>query len=171
MFRPRTRGSKAENSVLLLKKLRLLQSIREQNPQKQYEAVVTRVKNFGVTFEIVDLMLESFLHVSQLADDYYIYDEGRALLYGRRTNGSFCSGDRILVMLKDIDFITLETEWSYVASLKDEKREEKKSQKTPKEKNRSRNKPSRSRSLPIPPKKVLAKKKSTHKKSPSKRKK
>lgn len=108
-------SSKAENSVVLLKKLRLLDQNKKADPFKEYQAVVTRVKNFGVYFEIVDLMLEGYLHVSELDDDYYIFEEKSNTLKGRRHEKVFCAGDRICVMLKDVDFITLESAWSLVA--------------------------------------------------------
>lgn len=107
-------SAKAENSVVLLKKLRLLDENKKTTPFKEYQAVVTRVKNFGIYFEIVDLMLEGYLHVSELDDDYYIFDEKSNTLKGRRHQQVFSAGDRICVMLKDIDFITLESVWTFI---------------------------------------------------------
>jgi len=115
-------SAKAENSVVLLKKLRLIKSNYDVEPRKQYQAVVTRVKNFGYFFEILDFMLEGFLHVSELDDDYYIYDEDMMRLRGRHRRETYCSGDRILVMLKSVDFIMLESKWSLIA--KEEKNEQ-----------------------------------------------
>jgi ribonuclease R len=109
-------SAKAENSVVLLKKLRLLDQNKRAEPFKEYQAVVTRVKNFGVYFEIVDLMLEGYLHVSELDDDYYIFDEKSSTLKGRRRQKVFCAGDRIYVILNEVDFITLESKWSYVSN-------------------------------------------------------
>ncbi|MBA3816888.1 MAG: RNB domain-containing ribonuclease, partial [Parachlamydiaceae bacterium] len=108
-------SSKAENSVVLLKKLRLLDFNKKTEPLKEYPAVVTRVKNFGVYFEIVELMMEGYLHVSELDDDYYIFDEKSNTLKGRRHQKMFAAGDRICVMLKEVDFITLESAWSLMA--------------------------------------------------------
>ncbi len=108
-------SAKAEGSVVLLKKLRLLQSIHEKEPDRQYEAVVTKIKNFGVYFEVLEFMLESFLHVSDLEDDYYIYDDQKQQLRGRRSGASFFSGDKITVMLSNLNFITRESTWNLVA--------------------------------------------------------
>ncbi len=109
-------SAKAENHVVLLKKLRLVHTIHEKEPLKQYEAIVTRIKNFGVFFEVLDYMLEGFLHVSQLEDDYFVYDEANVRLRGIYNGRSYCSGDKITVMLKSVDFILLESEWNLVAS-------------------------------------------------------
>lgn len=113
-------SSKAENHVVLLKKLRLLDSVNRKEPGKQFEAVVTKVKNFGISFEVLDYMLESFLHVSELADDYYVYDDVQSLLKGRRTGQAFQCGDRVTVMIKNVNFITLESSWTFVGKNEDE---------------------------------------------------
>ncbi len=104
-------SAKAENNVLLLKKLRLLNAKYIEEPLQQYEAVVTRVKPFGISFEVLDLMVEGFLHVSELDNDYFVYDEKRKCLVGRRTEACYRSGDRIFVILKAIDLILLHSVW------------------------------------------------------------
>jgi ribonuclease R len=107
-------SARAEQNVKQLKKLRLLDAQHKADPNRQYEAVVTKVKNYGVVFEILDLMLESYFHVSELDGDYYIYDEETASLRGRHTHKRFLAGDKILVMLKKVDFILLESTWDLI---------------------------------------------------------
>jgi len=107
-------SAKAESSVVLLKKLRLIDTMQKKDPHKQHEAVVTRIKNFGIYFEILELMLESYLHVSELESDYYIFEEANALLRGRNQGRVYRAGDRITVMLKDVDFITLDSKWELI---------------------------------------------------------
>lgn len=107
-------SAKAESNVVLLKKLRLLDTINKKEPEKQYEAIITRVKNFGILFEVLELMLEGFLHVSELDNDYYIYEESAARLRGNYRGGTYCAGDKVTVMLKSIDLIMLETSWNFV---------------------------------------------------------
>ena len=122
-------SAKAENSVLLLKKLRLLQELRTKDPYRDYEAVVTRVKNFGVFFEVPQFMLESYLHVSELEDDYYVYEEPAIQLRGVRHGRVYHAGDKINVILKEVDFITLESKW-YLADQKFEVPSKKKKKRT-----------------------------------------
>lgn len=104
-------SAKAESSVLTLKKLRLLHDMHTQNPYKEYEAIITRVKNFGVYFEIIELLLEGFIHISELGDDYFVYEEERMRLRGTRRGGIYAPGNCLTVMLKDVDFISQETKW------------------------------------------------------------
>lgn len=108
-------SAKSEQSVVLLKKQRLLKGIQEKDPRRQYEAVVTRVKPFGIFFEVLEFMLESFLHVSELESDYFNYDEKTAKLIGARHGMSYHSGDKITVLLKDVNFITQENQWHLVS--------------------------------------------------------
>lgn len=104
-------SAKAENSVVHLKKLRLLDRMHEENPFREYEAIITRVKPFGVYFEVIELMLEGFLHVSELEEDYFAFDEESMRLNGRRGGSFYAAGNRLTVMLKDVDFISAETKW------------------------------------------------------------
>ncbi len=108
-------SAKAEGSVVLLKKLRYLKMLQEKEPRRQYEAVVTRVKNFGFFFEVLDLVLESFLHVSEIGSDFYVFEEAKMLLRGRREGVAYTAGDKITVMLKEVNFVTLESDWHLVS--------------------------------------------------------
>lgn len=107
-------SAKAESNVVLLKKLRLLEITHKKEPLKQYAAIITKVRNFGIFFEIIDLMVEGFLHVSDLENDYYIFEEEHSRLRGSYRGGCFGSGEKITVMLKSIDLIVLETSWNLV---------------------------------------------------------
>jgi ribonuclease R len=108
-------SSKAENSVIVLKKLRLLSHMHTQNAYKEYDAIITRVKNFGIYFEIIELLLEGFIHISDLEEDYFVFEEERMRLRGTKRGGLYAPGNRLTVMLKDIDFISQDTKW-YVVS-------------------------------------------------------
>jgi ribonuclease R len=104
-------SAKAEMATVLLKKLRLLKQYYEENPLRQYEACITRVKNMGIIFEISDLKLESFLHVSELENDYFVYDDKTISLIGSHTGLHYRCGTKILVCLQNLNFITLESKW------------------------------------------------------------
>lgn len=108
-------SAKAEGRVLLLKKLRLLKAHQKTTPFKQYDALVTRVKNFGVTFEIPDFMLEGYAHVSELGDDYYVFDEASSTLTGRHQGHIYRAGDKITVMPREINLILLESKWDIIS--------------------------------------------------------
>lgn len=107
-------SAKAESSVLLLKKLRLLDLTHQKDKYKEYEAIITRVKNFGVYFEVIEFMLEGFIHISELEEDYLIFDEDLMRLRGSRFGNIYAAGNRLTVMLQEIDFVSQETKWYLV---------------------------------------------------------
>jgi ribonuclease R len=104
-------SAKAESSVVLLKKYRLLKKFYEENSKRQYEAVITRIKPFGIFFEVLELVLEGFLHISEIGADYYMYDERTQHLRGSRRGERFATGDKFSVMLKQLDITTCESQW------------------------------------------------------------
>lgn len=130
-------SAKAENSVRHLKKLRLLADQYKKDKFTQYEAIITRVKPFGVMFEIIDLLLEGFLHVSEIGNDYYHFDEETSVLEGENYGNRLQAGDKIFVILKHIDFIVQETQWGIVGQEAPKKQKQKKNaKKTPKSRKR-----------------------------------
>lgn len=152
-------SAKAESNVVILKKLRLLESKQKEAQDHQYEAIITRVKPFGITFEVLDVMLEGFFHVSALAADYFVYDDTKRQLRGRHTGKTYSSGDRIHVRLKTVELILLESSWELLETLsegpgavrpsqkksKASRSRPKKSKRAKKEKHASRNKSKRRR--------------------------
>lgn len=60
---------------------------------------VTGVATFGVFVTIKDLMIEGLLHIRDIGDDYYIFDEQRMRIYGRRTKRLFRYGSLVRVRI------------------------------------------------------------------------
>jgi ribonuclease R len=82
----------------------------------EFHALVSGVTRYGVFVEINDLLVEGMIHVRDLTDDYYVYDEKRYALIGRRTKRQYRLGDQIEVKVirvkpeeREIDFVTVET--------------------------------------------------------------
>ncbi len=107
---------RAENSVKTLKKLRLLQMHLNQDPHREYDAVVTRVKPFGLYFELSELSIEGFLHISELENDYFIYDAERNVLVGKSSGKMHRLGEKLKVSLAHLDLILLESRWELSTS-------------------------------------------------------
>ncbi len=103
---------RAEMSVKTLKKLRLLHRYFSADPLREYNAVITKIKPFGLFFELQELMLEGFLHISELENDYFVHDEQRNLLFGRGSGKIHKLGDAIKVRLERVDLILLESNWN-----------------------------------------------------------
>lgn len=105
---------KAEMSVVNLKKLRLLKKLYQKEPNRTYTAVVTKIKPYYLFFEISDFFFEGSLHLSELDDDFYVYDPDKIALKGSHTKRFFMAGDKIEIKIKKINFLFLEIEWSLI---------------------------------------------------------
>jgi ribonuclease R len=102
---------RAEMSVKTLKKLRLLNRYFKEDPNREYNAIITKIKPFGLYFELQDLMIEGFLHISELENDYFIYDEKRGVLTGRSSGKVHQLGASLKVRLSHVDLIKIESGW------------------------------------------------------------
>ena len=105
---------KAESSVKSLKKLRLAGTYFDAEPEKIYEASVTRVKPFALFFEVPLFDLESSFHVSKLGKDYFEFNPKTMTFRGARTGKTYSAGQKLFVRLDRIDYILQETEWTIV---------------------------------------------------------
>lgn len=70
---------------------------------EQFQGWVTGVKNFGLFVELEKLHVSGLLHVSNMGNDYYEFDERKVLLMGRRTGKRFNLGDILSVRLLRVD--------------------------------------------------------------------
>ncbi len=53
--------------------------------------------------ELPDALLTGLIHVSSLADDFYIFEPGRRQLIGRRSRKRFQVGDNLSVFVARVD--------------------------------------------------------------------
>lgn len=103
---------KAEMNVILMKKLRLLDSYQKEDPNRIYQGVISKIKPFGFFFEAGPLQIEGFIHISEIRDDYYNFNPKSQTLIGQNSGKSFKIGEPLEVFLSEIDLITLESKWT-----------------------------------------------------------
>ena len=115
---------RAEGHVKLLKKFRLLEKWHLEDRSISYKATIVGIKPMGLIFEIDDLFLEGYFHVSELEEDFFHYNERAALLQGERTGKQYRVGDWITVNLVSLDLILLKARWSLVTPKEKEKVDE-----------------------------------------------
>jgi ribonuclease R len=68
-----------------------------------YHGFVTSVNPRGLRIQLKEIFVEGYLRVSSMSDDYYIFDEERFRLIGRRRKRSFSMGDEIRVRVESVD--------------------------------------------------------------------
>ena len=71
-------------------------------PQR-YPALVTDLRNFGFFVDVTGLAMSGLVPLSTMEDDFYIYDEQRNQLIGRRTRRVIRLGDKLEVQVAKVD--------------------------------------------------------------------
>jgi ribonuclease R len=66
-----------------------------------FDGVVSGVTKFGVFVELSDLLVEGLVHVREMNDDYYVYDESTYTMRGENTGKSYRPGDSVTVKIVD----------------------------------------------------------------------
>ena len=75
---------------------------------------VASVVPFGLFIALDDVYVEGLLHISELGEDYFQYDDARHELYGERTGKRFRLSDRITVKLMRVDLETTKIDFRLV---------------------------------------------------------
>ena len=70
---------------------------------EEFDGMIINVREFGFFVELDGLFVEGMVAVSSLTDDYYVFDERRHALTGRRTRRSFKLGDRVRVRVDRVN--------------------------------------------------------------------
>jgi len=93
----------AEIDAAQMKKLEFFQQqLGEGNPQI-FSATIVDVRNYGLMVELPDALLTGLIHVSSLADDFYVFEPARRQLIGRRSRKRFQVGDNLSVFVARVD--------------------------------------------------------------------
>lgn len=69
----------------------------------EFSAIISGITNFGIFVKITDILAEGLVKLRDLDDDYYIHDEKKYAIVGKRTKKQFRLGDKIQVKLVRVD--------------------------------------------------------------------
>src|SRR5947209_4935273 len=106
----------AEIDAAQMKKLEFFQrQLGEGNPQI-FSATIVDVRNYGLMVELPDALLTGLIHVSSLADDFYIFEPGRRQLIGRRSRKRFRVGDNLSVFVARVDQFKRQVDFAIAAA-------------------------------------------------------
>ena len=79
---------------------------------EEFHAIISGITHFGIFVKITDILAEGLIRVRDLEGDFYVYDEKKYSLIGRRTKKQFRLGDKVQVKLvradlekSELDFI------------------------------------------------------------------
>jgi len=69
----------------------------------RYSGEVSSVTNFGLFIRLNEVYVEGLIHVTELGNDYFHYDQSRQRMIGERTRKSFSIGDKVEIEVANVD--------------------------------------------------------------------
>jgi ribonuclease R len=69
---------------------------------EEFQGVISGVMSFGIFVELMDTLVEGLVHIKELSDDYYIYDEKTYTLVGRDTDRILRLGDDVHIKVAKV---------------------------------------------------------------------
>ena len=109
----------AEREVDDLKKAEYM----EDRIGEEFEGIISSVTSFGVFVELPNT-IEGLVHVTDLDDDYYIFNEANLSLMGERTKKIYKLGDKVKVECVNVDIANREVFFRITEEPKREEDEE-----------------------------------------------
>ena len=97
----------AERRSVKLKQMQFLQD----KIGHEFHAVISGVANYGIFVELTDILAQGLIRVRDLEGDFYVLDEKKYSLIGKRTKKQFRLGDKITVKLVRLDLDNLELDF------------------------------------------------------------
>jgi ribonuclease R len=64
---------------------------------EEFHGIISGVMSFGIFVELIETLVEGLVHIKDLDDDYYIYDEKTYTLVGRDTDRILRLGDEVKI--------------------------------------------------------------------------
>ncbi len=93
----------AERDSKDVKLFAFLKAQLQSGKPERYPALVTDVRNFGFFVDVTGLAMSGLVPCSTMEDDFYVFDEARNQLVGRRTRRMIRLGDRLTVQVAKVD--------------------------------------------------------------------
>ena len=69
----------------------------------EFNGVISGVTDNGLYVDLQEIHCEGMIHISSLVDDYYIFDQRRYGLFGRRRGKKYQMGDEIMVRVASVN--------------------------------------------------------------------
>ncbi len=93
----------AERDSKDVKLFAFLKGQLESGEPIKYPALVTDVRNFGFFVDVPGLAMSGLVPLSTIKDDFYVFDDMRRNLVGRRTRRVIKLGDKLTVQVAKVD--------------------------------------------------------------------
>jgi ribonuclease R len=100
----------AERYSVKLKQVELLSN----RVGDEFHAIISGVVHFGIFVKITEILAEGLIRLRDLEDDFYIYDEKKYAIIGKRTKKMYRLGDKVSVKLVRVNEERLELDFLIV---------------------------------------------------------
>ncbi len=84
---------------------------------EEFQGVISGVTAFGFFVELFEIYVSGVVRLSDMPDDYYIFDEKRHRLVGRHTGKIFQLGDIVKVRVKDVNLSRRHINFELIAKI------------------------------------------------------
>ena len=96
-------AAEAETGAVKMKKLEFFELQLQARDPQVFDAVVIDVRNYGLLIELPEILLTGLIHVSTLADDFYVFSPSQRRFVGRQRRRRFAVGDKLRVHVARVD--------------------------------------------------------------------
>ena len=96
-----TKAAEAERASVRYKQVEYIKDFIGE----EFQGIISGVTEWGMYVEISQYKCEGMIRLSNLADDFYEYDQHNLCIVGRRTRKKYQLGDIIEVVVKDADVL------------------------------------------------------------------
>src|SRR5438067_5447872 len=96
-------AAEAEIDAVKMKKLEFFELQLQARDPQVFDAVVIDVRNYGLLLELPEILLTGLVHVSTLADDFYVFSPSQRRFVGRQRRRRFAVGDKLRVHVARVD--------------------------------------------------------------------
>lgn len=104
----------AEREFIAVQKVRLMQS----HVGETFMGTITSVTNFGFFVQLDQFFVDGLVHVTNLGNDYFIFNEHRMMLTGRRSGQQYAVGQKVKVLLAAANILKRQLDFELVQERK-----------------------------------------------------
>lgn len=99
--------------------------LAQKNIGESFNGTITGVTNFGIFVTLDEIYAEGLVHLKDIYDDFYIYDEKNMRVVGKKKKKVFSFGKRIRVKIIDANIDKRRIDLDYITDRVEEIKEEK----------------------------------------------
>jgi ribonuclease R len=104
----------AEREFIAVQKVRLMQS----HVGETFAGTITSVTNFGFFVQLDEFFVDGLVHVTNLGNDYFLFNEHRMTLTGRRSGQQYAVGQKVKVLLAAANILKRQLDFELVQERK-----------------------------------------------------